>query len=222
MRSFKLINKEKLTLDVFQIAFEISEEIKMLPWQFITFILAGIWWRSYSILKIEKNIVFLIIKRVENWKWWSKFICDLNIWDDIKWVWPAWKFVLQNNDNNKMFIWTGTWVVPLYNQIVNCFSVNKWAKIFLLFWLRYKRDLFFIEILEKWKKQNKNFDFEIYLSRDESEFYKKWYITEYITTENVLNYKEFYICWIPEMVDSVEEKLLENSIDSSFIYTEKY
>ncbi len=223
MINFKLVNKNKLTQNIFHLVFEIHENIKMIPWQFITFILPNnIGWRAYSILNQKENTIELIIKRVENWRWWSKFICDTKVWENLKWIWPAWNFVLRNNNNNKMFIWTGTGIAPLYNQIKYCLENNSWVKIKLVFWVRYKKDLFLVETLKKWKSENTNFDFEIYLSKEKFKEYKKWYVTNHISKENIFAYKEFYVCWVPQMVDDVVKKLTQNNINPNFIFTEKY
>jgi hypothetical protein len=55
----------------------------MIPWQFITFILPKIWWRAYSILKLKWKEITLIIKKreLDEWgRWWSKYICEKDIW----------------------------------------------------------------------------------------------------------------------------------------------
>ena len=52
--------------------------------------------------------------------------------------------------------------------------------------------------------------------------FNKWYVIDYITQNNLQNYKEFYICWIPKMIDSAKEILINNWIKKEKIFTEKY
>jgi len=225
MQLFKLVKKVNLTNNVYEMVFEWENEINMKNWQFITFIIEGIWWRAYSILKIEwKNIVLIIKKREqEEWgRWWSILICDLNIWESLKWVWPAGHFILKENNNNKLFIWTGTWFVPLYNQILWAIQSGFNCNLKLIFWIREKKDIFYINELNKIKQNNINFDYEIYLSREYLEWTNKWYVTDFLNIENISIFQEFYICWMPLMIDSSVEILKKLWINENTIYFEKY
>jgi NAD(P)H-flavin reductase len=224
IQKFKVTWKKNLTHDVYEMVFSGEKELEMKPWQFITFLIDKIWGRAYSILKIKWNKITLIIKKreLENWgRWWSKLICELNIWDILKWVWPAGHFILQENNKNRLFIGTWTWFVPLYNQII--WIIDKNIKIKLLFWVKQLKDLFYIKELEEIKNQNPNFDFQIYLSREESEKYNKWYVTDFLTKNNISNFEEFYICWAPMMIESVIEKLTNLWFrEKEDIFYEKY
>jgi len=223
MNKFKLIEKNNLTNDVYELVFETEKKLEMKPWQFITFILENIWWRAYSILDIIDNKIVLIIKKRElenGWRWWSKYICERKIWDILNGVWPAGHFFLKENKLNKLFIWTGTGFVPLYNQILWNINNKIENKIKLIFWVREEKDLFYIEKLENIKKENPNFDFEIYLSKQETKEFKKWYVTDFLTKQNLEDYEEFYICWAPAMIDSTNELLEKNWKEN--IYFEKY
>jgi Na+-transporting NADH:ubiquinone oxidoreductase subunit NqrF len=205
IQNFKVIWNTNLTHDVHEITFECERNLEMIEWQFITLLLDKIWGRAYSILKIEWNKMMLIVKKwkIEDWgRWWSKMICELAIWDVLKWVWPAGHFLLKQTDNNKMFIWTWTWFPPLYNQIIwvlknplTPLSGKNLPKLKLLFWARTLKDLFYIEELEKLKKENSNFDFEIYLSREQADSYNSGYVTDFLKEKNIDSFEEFYICW---------------------------
>lgn len=221
-KTFLLTKKKKLTQDIFELSFKINEIILFNPWQFVTFIIEWIWWRAYSILDYKNSEITLIIKRLENWRWWSKFICDLEIWKVLSWVWPTWHFVLQNNTKNKLFLWTGTWFVPLYNMIVNWLKKDFYnqTKFKLIFWTKTLDDLFYIEQLKTLKNKYDNFDLEIYLSREDSKEFKRWYITDSLNKKNIEIFWEFYLCWINSMIDSSIEILEKMNIKKENIFTE--
>ena len=224
IQKFKLIKKLKLTNDIFEIHFKWEEIKKNKPWQFITLLVPEIWWRSYSILNLSDNIVKLIIKRVKNWRWWSKYICDMNLWELINWVWPAGHFTLKENENNKLFMWTWTWFVPLYNMIINWLKDErlKNTKFKLLFGTKTKDDLFYLDELKKLKNNFQNFDYNLYLSREETDFTTKWYVTDYLNIENIKKFSEFYLCWINSMIESSIEILRNNWIKEEHIFKEIY
>ncbi len=222
LETFKLIKKTKLTHDIYELIFELENNVKMIYGQFITFILPKLWGRAYSILKLNKKKLTLIIKRREEGRWWSKYICDLEVWAKLKWVWPAWHFVLRKTNKNKIFFWTWTGFVPLYNQIIGSLKIKLDCKLKLIFWLRYKKDIFYLEKLEKLKKENKNFDYLIYLSREKTDFTNYWYTIDFINENNIKAFEEFYICWIHSMIDFSIKMLKELWINDEKIITEKY
>lgn len=224
IQNFELIEKNKLTNDIFELHFKSDEYFDFIPGQFITFLLE-VGWRAYSILEENWNELVLIIKKRELknwWRGWSKFLCEMNIWDKIKWVWPAGHFILKESNENKLFLWTWTGFVPLYNQIK--YSLKAWKKnnFKLIFWARTEKDLFYLENLEELKSKYSNFDYEIYLSNEKSEEYNNWYVTNFINSETINSFSEAYICWIPAMIDSAKEILKDNWFLKENIFTEKY
>ena len=225
MKQFTLKEKITLTHDVFELRFESSKKIEMKPWQFITFILPWIWGRAYSILDASGNNFSLIIKKweLDNWgRWWSIKICDTKIGEVLNWVWPSGHFILSEEDNNKLFIGTGTGLVPLYNQII--WALKLWYKnnLTLLFWVRTLKDLFYVEPFKLLKNKYQNFDYHIYLSQEETQEYNKGYVTEFINEWITESFDEFYICGAPNMIDSVTEQLRTKWISGKSIFTERY
>jgi NAD(P)H-flavin reductase len=207
----------------------------MIPWQFITFILPKIWWRAYSILKLKWKEITLIIKKreLDEWgRWWSKYICEKDIWDTLNWVGPAWHFLLKENNKNKLFIWTWTGFVPLYNMFVAALEKKLACKIFFTFWVRTRNDIFYLEELKKLKNTYKNFDFAIYISREkdildfelehiDTRIYSG-YTTNYLTPYNIKDCEEIYICWAPAMIESTQKKLEKIWFSKENTFFEKY
>ncbi len=225
MKQFTLIEKKALTDDVFELHFSCNEEFTILAGQFVTFILPQVWGRAYSILSQESDKTVLLIKRVKEeygWRGGSIMICDTQEWEVLQWVWPAGHFVLKEEDNAKLFIWTGTWLVPLYNQILVWLERGDTSEYSLVFGVRTVQDLFYIEEIKQIAEKYKNFSYSLYLSREESEISTKGYVTDFLSKENIKRYSEFYICGGPVMVDDVVEKLENWSVQEEKIFTEKY
>lgn len=218
----EFIQIKKLTHDVYELIFKSDELINVLPGQFITFILPSWLRRAYSVSYTDWHNFEFIIKRLEEWRWWSKEICDLPLWTELSYIWPVWNFILKNNDKSKLFIWTWTWFAPLYFQIKSALVNNITSKIHFIFWVRFLEDVFYEDILWEFKREYSNFTFELYLSREDRENYKKWYVTDYFLVDNILNYKEFYICWSPQMVVDARNKLEDLWMSKDNIYFEQY
>ena len=222
-QDYILKNIKNLTSDVFELEFEGDNEILAEAWQFITFLIPWIWARAYPILeKNWKNLKFIIKKiEIENgWKWWSKFLCEQKENTVLKWIWPSWHFILKENEKNKVFLGTGTGFVTLINQIKTALEKNKKEKLKFIFWVRTSKDLFYLEELKNLKEKFSNFNFTIYLSREENKDFKKWYITDEI--KFLQDFEEAYICWSPAIVDSAKEILLKQNFLEENIFDEKY
>lgn len=224
MQKYILKNIKNLTNDVYELIFEGENEIDVIPGQFITFMIDGIWARAYSILeKNWKNLTFIIKKiEIENWwRWWSKFLCELKNETELKWIWASWHFILKENKKNKLFLWTWTWFVPLYYQIKSWLEAGRKEKMRFVFWVRKESDIFYLKELNDLKEKYSNFDFKIYLSNEKNQKYKKGYITEEIWSLNY-EYQEAYLCWSPIMIESAKEILEKNWFEKQNIFDEKY
>lgn len=220
---FKLIKKKKLTSDVFEVIFESEVELYIAPWKFMTFMLPKTWFaRAYSVLFKDWKNIYFIIKRLENWRWWSKEICDYEEGTILKWVWPTGHFLDSKKKVNKLFIWTWTGMVPLYFIIKDLLESWFSNNLKLILWNREEKDLYYLDEFRDFKNKYANFDFEIFLSREEKDWFKKWYVWDFLSQENIENFSEFYICWNPNMVDEVEKKLIISWVKDEKIFREKY
>lgn len=227
MMQVTLDKKIALTKDVFELHYKLPEKLDMKPGQFFTFILPWIWGRAYSALEIKSDIVILIIKRwgeADGWRGWSIALCDANIWDEFKLVGPAGHFVLQDTQVNKLFLGTGTWLVPLYNMILEGLKSNSNSKYQLVFWVRYLDDMFYLGEFETLKKEYPDtFYYHLVVSRSESEWLiHKWYVTDFLSNKVVSEFDEYYICWAPAMIEWCQTKLTELWVDNESIFFEKY
>lgn len=207
---FELIEKNNLTNDVFELKFKADDFEQSQAWQFVTFTLK-IWEkklkRAYSIAYQEDDILTFIIKRLEEWKGWSKAICDIEIGEKIDWMFPLWIFILSEEPKTKLFIGTGTGFAPLYFQIKKALEIWINEKMHFIFGVRHLEDVFYKAQLDYLAYHHSNFTYEIYLSREEKKSYTKGYVTDYLVKENVESFDEFYICWSPAMVTDASSKL---------------
>ena len=227
MMQATLVRKEQLTADVFELEYELSEDKTMKAGQFLTFILPWVWGRSYSILQLAWKNAVLIIKKWETkdgGRWWSIMLCDAEILDEFKTVGPVWHFVLQENPWNKLFLGTGTGLVPLYSQILEWLEKKSWDKYQLVFWVRYMSDMFYLWKFEKLKEQYPDtFYYHLVVSRDEPhDIIHRWYVTDFLSEKVVSDYTDYYICGAPAMIEGCQSKLEELWVSEENIYFEKY
>ena len=217
-----LAKKEKLTHDVFELIFTSEQEVSYKPGQFITFILPSWLKRAYSISSSDGKVFEFIIKRLPDWTCWRKELCDLEVWSELGYTWPSWLFNLNEKDNAKLFLWTWTWSAPLLSQIRRCLENSYKSKIQFVFWVRYKKDFFYLDMLKYLKDNYVNFSYRLYLSREDDFIATKWYIAEYLTTSTINEFDEFYVCWSPEVVRDVRTRLIDFWVPKEIIFFEQF
>lgn len=223
LQDYIISNKIQLTHNVFEITFTPPHPISITPGQFFTFFLPGIKSpRSFSVLTKKGEDFVSIIKRLEDGRGGSKEICDYEIGSLVKWIGPVGLFVDSKKENKKLFLWTWTGMVPLYAMIEDHIKREKSQLFSLILWNRTFADSYYLEEFENFTKLNSHFHFELYLSRENKEGFKNWYIKEFLTQENIAKYDEFYICGNPVMVDEVVQILSQFWIWSENIFKEKY
>lgn len=114
---FKLIGKNKLTHDVYELVFITSETITIEPGQYVLFMLPkSKLRRAYSIGYTDGQRYTFIIKQLDGGVG-STEICSLEVGEEIIGMVPLGHFVLKANNTPKLFVGTGTGFAPLYFQI---------------------------------------------------------------------------------------------------------
>lgn len=216
-----LIGKTQLTHDVFELTYSLPENPSIEPGQYMMFQLEPGLNRAYSIAAFSETECTLIVKRMEEGKG-SPRICDANIGDTFQVMIPLGHFVLKNTPVSKCFIGTGTGFAPLFAQIKATAQGKITSSVGFIFWVRSKEDLFYEETIQQFASEFSNFEYVHFLSRDEVEWYQKWYVTDWITAQNTAKYNEFYICGSPVMVKDARAKLEWLGIPKEAIFFEQF
>ena len=125
-------------------------------------------------------------------------------------MWPYWDFILKNTSRKKIFIATGTWLSPIYNMIINTWKTKKE----LHFWVRYEKDLFYLDVL----KNIPNLQVFTYLSWEEIKGHKYGRVD--VEKINIWKNDEVYICGNPKLVEQTSEALQQKQIEN--VYFEKF
>lgn len=204
-----------LTESVVELTIETYQEVKVIPGQWALFKFQDEQWsfqRSYSIVDQdtdnEKTMLVFIIKLLEQGRG-SSIIRNIHIGNEVLLTWIFWKFVLQNTQLPKVFIWTWVGISPLLNMAKYCTTEKK-----MFFSVSYKKDLFYED---KIKKIN-GITYDIHISRETIPEYSTWRIN--LLNEHFDPITEFYICGKGETVDAIKKNL--STLGYKNIYTENF
>lgn len=214
---WKIINRRMLTDEVLELSIEFKWDLQIYPGQRIGFVFEDQQWtfvRAYSIAYHENESDFtkciFAIKILENWRW-SQKLKALKIWDEIKINWVFGHFILNDNNNPKVFIATWTWLAPIMNMLKKC---SKQTKKTLIFGTKAKNYIFYEEEIKKIA----NLDYKIFLSREDVEWYEYGRID--LDKFELNNNMEFYICGAPPVVKSIREILKSKWLEK--VYYEQF
>ena len=191
-----------LTDNVIELTVETYKEVKVIPGQWALLSFEDEQWifqRAYSIVDQdtdnEKTMLIFAIKLLENGRW-AAVIRGMHIGDKVNIKGIFGHFVLQDTQLPKVFIWTWVGIVPVLNMAKYCMTEKQ-----LFFSISNKKDLFYEDRIKKihglW--------YDIHLSRENIPGYTSWRID--ITKHHFDPNTEFYLCWRPEAIDSIVEKL---------------
>lgn len=219
---FQLIQKNKLTEDVYELIFTISEPIQAEPGQYVLFLLPkSKLRRAYSIGYTDGQTFTFIIKQIEGGAG-STEICSLEVGEELIGIVPLGHFVLKANTTPKLFIGTGTGFAPLYFQIRAMMDSGIETPLFFIFGVRTSADIFYIDELNRMKQVYPSFDYRIYLSQEDAENTVRGRVTDFLTKENVSSYGEFYLCGSPAMVKDARERLEASGAEKEKVFFEQY
>lgn len=211
----KVINRHMLTDTIMELTIETYQEVKVIPWQRALFLFEdeqGPFQRSYSIVDQdtdnEKTMLIFAIQLSEQSRG-TAIIRKMIIGSDVMIKWIFGNFVLQDTKLPKIFIWTEVGVVPLLNMAKYCTTEKQ-----LFFSVSNKKDLFYEDRIKKIH----GLGYEIHLSRETLPGYAPWRID--IVKHHFDPATEFYLCWKPETVQDIIEKL--TLLGFKRVYFEKF
>ncbi len=103
-------------------------------------------------------------------------------------------------------------------------EIKKGRSIWLVWGLRYEKDVFWRGMFEGWEKDNSNFKFDMVLSKAGEEWKgRKGHVQE-VVREGLEEWKGsgFYVCGRKETVGEIEEWLMDNGVKSELIRKENF
>lgn len=229
LKKAKLIEKLELTHDVFELKFECNDKFELIGGQFITIKISdggGPCFRAYSVSSMPQESQFeLCIKIVEGGRG-TNWLNQLKINDEIEFLGPNGKFILKTPAQKKvLFIATGTGVAPFKAIVEEQLAANSAQNFHLIFGVRSEKDVFYEDWAINTAEKNKNFSYEITLSRPETENWhgKTGRVTEILKTSQLSpENTEVYICGLKHMIDDTTEILKEKGFAENTIHFEKY
>lgn len=187
--------------------------------------------RSYSIATTpdDNHGVHLLAEIIENGKG-SKYLQQIEVGQVVEILGPLGRFVVsENNEMNKLFVATGSGIVPIFSMINDLLINKKEQKQIRLHWgMRSEADLFFVDNLERLSEEHHNFVFDIVLSKPSTDWdlctghVQDCLKRDFPINEGGLEGWEAYVCGNPERVVDLCGELELLGVRKEDIYHEKF
>jgi ferredoxin-NADP reductase len=177
--------------------------------------------RSYSMASCNKEKEVVLVADVSPMGVGSKYLLSLNEGDVVSCLPAMGNFVLKRGVADVMLLATGSGVVPMRSMLADLVMRKYEGRVRLLWGMRKAEDLFWLDEFNKWKSVI-NFDYEVWLSRDEVSEHENGHIQDGIKKmKDVVDF-DCYVCCNGEMIDQVSELLASLGVGEDRIYYEKF
>lgn len=223
----KLRKIEKLTADVWHLDFE-HPGSDFLPGQFYIMDVEdgkeGKVARSYSLAsKPGGNGFALCIKIVPGGRA-SDYFVSMSEGKDVTFNGPFGHFYLQDSQKDILFVATGTGIAPFMSMLPVLFEKGFDKNVTLYFGLRDEKDIFYVDILEKWQSEHPNFKMILTLSQPSATWAgEKGRVTAHLEKLVIdpANTK-VYICGVGAMVKDVKTLMEGKGLTRTDIHFELF
>ena len=168
----------------------------------------------------SKNLV-LLLNSQDRGKG-STFLLTRDIGTEIQIFGPYGSFLLQHEpDRELLFIGTGTGVAPLWAMMDTLLEGTCSQPMKLLWGLRSETDRYYLQELEAWTAQHKNFSYVLTLSKPSAAWKgKKGRVTDVLQELSTVDHLAAYVCGNRAMVKEVNDLLKEKG--DCAIYRERH
>ncbi|MDA3855809.1 MAG: FAD-dependent oxidoreductase [Candidatus Woesearchaeota archaeon] len=180
--------------------------------------------RPYSIASSSSNNkqVELCIKKIDTGKVTPHLFKKVE-GDEVIIRGPFGLFTLEKCQKEKIvFIATGTGIAPFRSMTAEIIDKHLEKEIILIYGTRQEDKILYKEEFEKIEKENPNFKYVPIISRPTENWEgRKGYVQDNLDMIDVLN-SEVYMCGLPAMIETTEQKLQEKGIPKELIHFEKF
>jgi NAD(P)H-flavin reductase len=152
----------------------------------------------------------------------STFLLKNGIGVELQIFGPYGSFILEREpDKELLFIGTGTGVAPLWSMLATVLEESSSQPMTLIWGLRSELDRYYLEELEAWTTQYKNFSYVLTLSKPSAAWEgKKGRVTDLVQELSIGDHLAAYVCGNRAMVKEVSELLKQKGCCA--IYHERH
>lgn len=154
------------------------------------------------------------------------YLQNLKYGDEIKFLAPMGRFVIQENDAREavVLVGTGSGIAPLHSMVVDQLKNKGFTKPMILYWgLRHASHLVWQDEFMRWSKKFSNFKFHPTLSRPEAQWpLCRGRVTDCLQMHDLPPNADYYLCGSKEMIADTKQILEQREVVSDRIFHERF
>lgn len=155
----------------------------------------------------------------------SRFLRDLKHGSEVELLMPMGRFVVEGAGEKLLFVATGAGIAPIMAMINDLLVNKKEQRPVRLHWgMRYEKDLFWIDNMERLMEEYDNFVFDLVVSKPNDGWKLCWgRVTDCIARdfENMDGWSA-YLCGGDSMIADVKTLLVSKGMDEGLIHQERF
>ena len=223
LKKVKVIEKKNIKGDFWWVVLESEDGFKFVAGQYVSVRVSEKGERrDYSMAGKEGENGFALLVDVGPGGVGSKFFENLKEGEMVEVLGPMGEFKVRDEDEGAVMIATGSGIAPIKMMVEE--EVKKGKKTWLVWGMRYEKDVFWVEMFEEWEKRYSNFKFDLVLSKGGEEWKGKRGHVQDVVERELGEWKDsgFYICGARETVEDIEEWLLSNEVKLELVRKENF
>lgn len=222
--------KERLAGETWLLGLDLPEKSEFVPGQYVSLKVSSDGLRrSYSVASLPGEKCLDLVIDVAPMGVGSKYVLDLKVGDAVEILGYLGKFVVDEKviaeGKQMVFVGTGAGVVPLKTMIENLLVREKYkGQVYLLWGMRYQRDLYWQKEVDKLQRDYDNFHFEITLSRPDDDWPGlRGHVQEAIG-EIGINWGEaaVFLCGNQVMIEEMKELVVNKGVPLERVFYERF
>lgn len=223
LRQMEVVEKKKIKGDFWWVVLEGGDSFEFEAGQYVSVKVSEKGERrDYSIAGKEGEKKIALLVDIGPGGVGSEFFEKVKEGESVEVLGPIGKFKVEDGDEKLVMMATGSGIAPIKMMVEE--EIEKGKKVWLVWGMRYEKEVFWQEMFEEWEKKYVNFSFSLVLSRSGEEWKGKRGHVQEVVKEELEEWKEaaFYICGRREIVKEMEKWLMNSGVKSELIRKENF
>ena len=221
---------ERLSDEVMRVTVSVpgGEAPRFTAGQYINILLADGQRRAFSFANPphQSEYIELHIRLIAGGRFTTHVFTHMKAGDDLRFEGPLGSFHLRESERPIIFVAGATGFAPIKSIVEDAFHRGM-RRTMLLYWgVRRPKDLYMMELAQRWQQEHDNFKFVPVLSESEAE--DRWQGRSGLVHEAILSDfpdlkgYEVYVCGSAKMVDTAFPAFLEQGLSEDYCFSDAF
>ena len=205
-----------------------GERLHFVAGQYINILLADGQRRAFSFANPPQqgDFIELHVRLIAGGRFTTHVFNQMKVGDDLRFEGPLGSFYLRDSERPIIFVAGATGFAPIKSIVEDAFHRGLRRPMLLYWGVRRPKDLYMVELAQRWQQEHDNFSFVPVLSEPKPE--DQWQGRSGLVHEAILSDfpdlkgYEIYVCGSAKMVDSAFPAFLEQGLSEEYCFSDAF